>query len=114
MTHRSARRSVHHRLYRCTQATYSPVSNFWVATRDACIDDFFDYRALRTFIQVGFDLRKFGVSPGARCALLIPNSPELCVCLLACMNAYCAAPLNPYRYAHTLPCKNMYTERERN
>ncbi|EKX37087.1 hypothetical protein GUITHDRAFT_145316 [Guillardia theta CCMP2712] len=45
------------------------------------------------------DLSKFGVSPQDRCAILLPNGPELAVCLLLAMSRCCCVPVN---YQQTL------------
>ena len=43
-----------------------------------------------------FDLGPWGVAPGSRVALQIPTGPHAALCLLACMNKYCALPLDPH------------------
>ena len=40
-----------------------------------------------------FNLKNFGIPYGARVALVLPNGPELCVCLLGTINSYCAVPI---------------------
>ncbi|MEO0418977.1 MAG: AMP-binding protein [Pseudomonadota bacterium] len=47
---------------------------------------------LRSFID-RFDLSSFGVAPGARVALVLPNGAEYAATLLATMNRYVAIPL---------------------
>lgn len=39
-------------------------------------------------------LRSFGIGPGDRVAVVLPNGPELALTLLAVMSVACAAPLN--------------------
>ena len=53
------------------------------------------HSCLKTFLSTEFDLGKFGISPGSRVGVLIPNGPELAVCLLCLVSRYCAAPINP-------------------
>ena len=45
--------------------------------------------------MLAFDLRSWGVSPGARIALLLPNGVHNAVALLAAMNRYCVVALSP-------------------
>jgi acyl-CoA synthetase (AMP-forming)/AMP-acid ligase II len=41
------------------------------------------------------ELRRLGLGPGDRIALVLPNGPEMVLALLAAMAVGCAAPLNP-------------------
>lgn len=41
------------------------------------------------------DLDDFGIGPGDRIALVVPNGPELAVCFLTLACGTCCAPLNP-------------------
>ena len=49
---------------------------------------------LKDFV-INFDLRQFGLEYGTRVAILLPNGPELAVCLLSVISRWCAVPLNP-------------------
>jgi acyl-CoA synthetase (AMP-forming)/AMP-acid ligase II/acyl carrier protein/dienelactone hydrolase len=51
------------------------------------------YRDIRKYIA-GFDLAHWGVAPGARVGLLVPNGVQLAALLLAVMNRYVAVPLD--------------------
>ena len=53
------------------------------------------HRRLRQFMQSEFDLGTFGLSPGDRVGVLLPNGPELAVTLLCVISKWCAAPINP-------------------
>lgn len=53
------------------------------------------HSCLKSFVSSEFNLNKFGISGGARIGVLIPNGPELAVCLVALLAGYCAAPINP-------------------
>jgi acyl-CoA synthetase (AMP-forming)/AMP-acid ligase II len=48
---------------------------------------------LADFVE-GFDLEKFGIACGCRVALVLPNGPNLAVCLICVMNKWCAVPVN--------------------
>lgn len=52
------------------------------------------HRELNQFITHEFDLVKFGIGHGCRVAIVLPNSPELAVCILAVVSRWCAAPIN--------------------
>ena len=53
------------------------------------------YEKLLQFINE-FDLfRDFGISYGERVSIILPNGPELAVCLISVINRWCAAPINP-------------------
>ena len=45
--------------------------------------------------MLAFDLRSWGVCPGARIAVLFPNGALHAVALLAAMNRYCVMTLSP-------------------
>lgn len=49
---------------------------------------------LFNFVQ-NFDLRPYGIYAGDRCALLLPNGPELSVAVLSVASRCCAFPVNP-------------------
>jgi len=53
------------------------------------------HKRLRSFISSEFDLTKCGLPLGARVAVLLPNGPELAVCILSTCSQWCAAPINP-------------------
>ena len=53
------------------------------------------HKALYTFVSKEFDLQKFGLPPGARVAIILPNGPELAVCVISVMSQWCAVPINP-------------------
>lgn len=53
------------------------------------------FRQLHRFVCEESLLSTIGVEPGVRCALAIPNGPELAVCLLATASVGVAVPLNP-------------------
>lgn len=50
---------------------------------------------LKKFIQTEFSLSDFGIYPGDRIAIIIPNGPELAVALLCTISEWCAVPINP-------------------
>ena len=50
---------------------------------------------LRDFLVKDFDLAQFGVPRGARVAVLLPNGPELAVCIVSVVSGWCATPINP-------------------
>jgi non-ribosomal peptide synthetase component E (peptide arylation enzyme) len=52
------------------------------------------HQRLRKFIVEEYDLREFGVAYGQRVAILLPNSAELAVALVATISHWCAAPIN--------------------
>jgi acyl-CoA synthetase (AMP-forming)/AMP-acid ligase II len=47
------------------------------------------------FVGEEFDLKKFGLPPLARVAILLPNGPELAVCIISVISQWCAVPINP-------------------
>ena len=49
-----------------------------------------------------FDLSSYGVSPGTRVGLLLPNGPVMAACLLAAISSYVAVPVSP-----SLPCNAL-------
>lgn len=53
------------------------------------------HRSLRKYVSKEFDLTKFGIPHGARVGIIIPNGPELAVCIISVVNKWCAAPINP-------------------
>ena len=54
------------------------------------------YEKLLHFINNEFDLfRDFGISYGERVSIILPNGPELAICLISVINRWCAAPINP-------------------
>lgn len=53
------------------------------------------HRRLRQFISKEFDLCQFDLPVGCRVATLLPNGPELAVCMLSVVSRWCAAPINP-------------------
>jgi len=55
---------------------------------------YLSHNKLKEFV-LNFDLQQFGLQYGARVAILLPNGPELAVCLLSVISRWCAVPLNP-------------------
>lgn len=53
------------------------------------------HHQLRDFLVNDFDLGKFGIPLGARVAILLPNGPELALCVVSVVSKWCAAPINP-------------------
>ena len=53
------------------------------------------HQELRDFLVKDFDLTQFGVPRGARVAVLLPNGPELALCILSVVSGWCATPINP-------------------
>lgn len=53
------------------------------------------HRRLKQFVTNDFDLSQFGIPPGNRIGLLLPNGPELAVAVIATVSQWCAAPINP-------------------
>ena len=49
---------------------------------------------LRLFIE-DFDLQQFGINPGDRVGIALPNGPELGILLLSVCARACACPVNP-------------------
>jgi len=58
------------------------------------------HKRLHEFLSKSFDLQAFNLPYGSRVAVLLPNGPELAVCLIGVMSHWCAAPINP-TYTHT-------------
>jgi oxalate---CoA ligase len=55
-----------------------------------------DHAALRSEVdRLAERLRRAGLGPGDRIAIVLPNGPEMALALLAAMSVGCAAPLNP-------------------
>ncbi|MFF2076103.1 AMP-binding protein [Kitasatospora sp. NPDC058162] len=54
------------------------------------------YARLHDFLGGGGPLDDLGLRPGDRCAIAIPEGPELAVCLLAVSNRCAAVPMNPW------------------
>jgi acyl-CoA synthetase (AMP-forming)/AMP-acid ligase II/acetyltransferase-like isoleucine patch superfamily enzyme/acyl carrier protein len=54
------------------------------------------FAELRHFLEAEFSLHQFGLGRGDRCALALPDGPELAVCLLGTTMRCAAAPLNPF------------------
>jgi acyl-CoA synthetase (AMP-forming)/AMP-acid ligase II/acyl carrier protein/acetyltransferase-like isoleucine patch superfamily enzyme len=50
---------------------------------------------LRRFITSEFNLEHFGLPHGSRIGILLPNGPELAVCLVSVISNWCAVPINP-------------------
>ena len=57
---------------------------------------------LRHFIVNEFDLSRFGVGEGCRVAVLLPNGPEIAVCILSLISRWCAAPINATNTMHEI------------
>jgi acyl-CoA synthetase (AMP-forming)/AMP-acid ligase II/acyl carrier protein len=53
------------------------------------------HHQLRGFLTHDFDLSKFDIPCGARVAILLPNGPELALCVISVVSKWCAAPINP-------------------
>lgn len=53
------------------------------------------HKQLYDFVAHEFDLAQFGITIGDACAVLLPNSPENAVCVVATSTYCCCAPLNP-------------------
>eukprot|EP01052_Picozoa_sp_SAG31_P007895 SAG31_NODE_385_length_16413_cov_265.286686_10_plen_917_part_00 len=53
------------------------------------------HRMLGEFIRSEFNIDEFGLTRGDRCAMLLPNCPELAVCFLSIACWCTVAPLNP-------------------
>ncbi|EKX52743.1 hypothetical protein GUITHDRAFT_84689 [Guillardia theta CCMP2712] len=51
------------------------------------------FETLREFLS-NFSLESFGLGQNERCGLLLPNGPELALCILMCLNRYCCVPIN--------------------
>jgi acyl-CoA synthetase (AMP-forming)/AMP-acid ligase II len=66
------------------------------------------FNTLHSFITTEFDLCQYGLPHGARVGLLLPNGPELAVCLMCVLDSWCAAPMNPTNTAEELlsECKS--------
>ncbi len=55
-----------------------------------------DHAALRQEVErLATQLRRAGLGPNDRIAIVLPNGPEMALVLLAAMSVGCAAPLNP-------------------
>lgn len=54
------------------------------------------FARLYDFLNEGAPFRHLGIRPGDRCAIAIPEGPELAVCLLAVSMRCVAVPLNPW------------------
>ncbi|HWM21576.1 MAG TPA: acyl--CoA ligase [Ilumatobacteraceae bacterium] len=55
-----------------------------------------DHAALRAEVdRLATQLRRAGLGPNDRIAIVLPNGPEMALVLLAAMSVGCAAPLNP-------------------
>ena len=55
-----------------------------------------DHGNLRRHVErLSAKLAAFGIRPGDRVAIVLPNGPEMTLALLAVMSVGCAAPLNP-------------------
>lgn len=55
-----------------------------------------DHAALRHEVErLATQLRRAGLGPNDRIAIVLPNGPEMALVLLAAMSVGCAAPLNP-------------------
>jgi len=80
---------------------YAGLSEFLMDTdTSAVIDPITDRQelshcVLKSFTSCDFDLLKFGIPVGTRVAVLVPNGPELAVCLIALVTRWCVAPINP-------------------
>ncbi|MEN0065438.1 MAG: AMP-binding protein [Myxococcota bacterium] len=57
------------------------------------------FRELHQFVCVESPIAAAGIRPGFRCAIALPNGPELAVCLLATTMVGIAVPINPERPA---------------
>ena len=55
---------------------------------------YLSHNKLKEFV-INFDLVQFGIPYGTRVAILLPNGPELAVCLISVISRWCAVPLNP-------------------
>ena len=59
------------------------------------------HNELRQFVQ-NFDLEQYGIGKGCRVALILPNGPDLAVCLISVISTHCAAPINATGPAHEI------------
>jgi acyl-CoA synthetase (AMP-forming)/AMP-acid ligase II len=53
------------------------------------------HSCLKSFLSSDFNLHRFGIKCGSRVAVLLPNGPELVLCIIGLVGGYCAAPINP-------------------
>ena len=51
------------------------------------------HKRLKEFVEE-FPLKEFGIQPGARVGVMLPNGPELAVALMGLISQWCAAPIN--------------------
>ena len=59
-------------------------------------DEVLEHGALRVELdRLAAQLRRAGLGPNDRIAIVLPNGPEMALVLLAAMSVGCAAPLNP-------------------
>lgn len=70
------------------------------------------HNRLRKFIDEEFDLSKFGLKAKSRIAILLPNGPELAVCILSVVSKWCAAPINPTSTASEIKSELLSTKAE--
>ena len=52
------------------------------------------HKRLREFVSNEFQFEEFGIRPGSRVGVLLPNGPELAITLFGVMSKWCAAPIN--------------------
>ena len=53
------------------------------------------HNVLHNFVAKEFDLTRFGIPWGTRVGVVLPNGPELAVCIIGTVSRWCAAPINP-------------------
>lgn len=52
------------------------------------------HNELHRFLTQDFDLVQFGIGHGCRVGVILPNGPELAVCIVGTISRWCAAPIN--------------------
>ena len=87
-------------VYKLLQGCYSTLLDLLPDEPTVCLSEPSDrlpltHRRLRQFVQSEFNLAEFGLRPGDRVGVLLPNGPELAVTIMAVVSQWCAAPINP-------------------
>lgn len=85
----------------CNIQAYLPRNNNRVIIDPAATRPATTHNELADFVD-SFDLEQYGIGKGTRVALILPNGPELAVCLISIISGWCAAPINASGPTHEI------------
>ena len=85
----------------CTLLSFLPTTDDIAIIDPSGLRPTTTHNELRDFVK-NFDLEQYGIGKGCRVALILPNGPDLAVCLISVISTHCAAPINATGPAHEI------------